>query len=365
MPFVFDDRFILTLVEKIKQQIPVDFEYHCTAFDSQFKDWCKEITFTKSTVVLYIYENPELGESYGYYIDRTPLPGARVLRECLIKHPEKQFIVICSVNKFDEEINLPNVQAICAGGGILLQHDKYPTLEPLLDKNLDSTLSFISLNRHSWLHRITTLCYIFGTDLHHYGKITRIGIGPQADYEHPILEAQKKFRPDLHDQFVLGIDRLFKADFPFNYFIYKNQNDNFTNFKENLVPWYKNSFVEIVSETMFSSISFMHTEKFLHSVYGCNFPIVLSSAGAVEDLRSLGFDMFDDIVDHSYDQCVDSFVRIVEAIDSNRHLLTDVDNTKKLWVECKPRFENNVNVAKQIYATYSSRVEQQIKQLKF
>lgn len=39
-------------------------------------------------------------------------------------------------------------------------------------------------------------------------------------------------------------------------------------------------------------------------------PLFLSSPGSVEYVRSLGFDVFDDFVDHSYDTVVDPFVRI-------------------------------------------------------
>jgi hypothetical protein len=82
---------------------------------------------------------------------------------------------------------------------------------------------------------------------------------------------------------------------------YWGNNDNVSNFKNKLTPYYKNTFVEIVSETSFGEKSFLLTEKTLNSIYGCSFPILLCSQGTVAFLRSMGMDMFDDVIDHSYD----------------------------------------------------------------
>lgn len=44
-------------------------------------------------------------------------------------------------------------------------------------------------------------------------------------------------------------------------------------------------------------------------------PIYISQLGYVNELRLLGFDLFDDIVDHSYDNELDPFKRIILAVD--------------------------------------------------
>lgn len=44
-------------------------------------------------------------------------------------------------------------------------------------------------------------------------------------------------------------------------------------------------------------------------------PIYISQVGYVNELRLLGFDLFDDIVDHSYDNELDPFKRITLAVD--------------------------------------------------
>ena len=121
---------------------------------------------------------------------------------------------------------------------------------------------------------------------------------------------------------------------------------------------YRNSFVEIVSESVFSSPSFMLTEKTAHAFYGCNFPIILSGCGAVAHLRDIGLDMFDDVIDHGYDLINNPFDRIVAAIESNRRLLTDPDYAKQSWLNCRSRFESNIKVMRNMYSWYEQRTRQ-------
>jgi hypothetical protein len=157
----------------------------------------------------------------------------------------------------------------------------------------------------------------------------------------------------------LKSDSTLSAD---NYDIYleygQKSTDNASNFKNRLRNLYRDSFVEIVSEPVFSSPSFMLTEKTAHTFYGCNFPIILAGCGAVAHLRELGLDVFDDVVDHSYDSIKNPIDRVVAAVESNRTLLTNPDYAKQSWKRCQPRFERNVEVMHNIYSWYEQRARQ-------
>ena len=143
------------------------------------------------------------------------------------------------------------------------------------------------------------------------------------------------------------------------YHVYGSEpNDSIGNFENRLRDMYRDSFVEIVSESSFTPSSFMLTEKTAHCFYGCNFPIMLGGAGTVAHLRELGLDMFDDIVDHGYDQILNPFDRIVTAIEANRRLLTDTEYAKQSWKNCRLRFERNVEVMRDIYSWYEQRTRQ-------
>jgi hypothetical protein len=61
-----------------------------------------------------------------------------------------------------------------------------------------------------------------------------------------------------------------------------------------------NSYVELVTESRCDLLPFK-TEKCIKPFYNLQFPIILGHQGIIDDLRKMDFDMFDDIIDHSYD----------------------------------------------------------------
>jgi hypothetical protein len=75
----------------------------------------------------------------------------------------------------------------------------------------------------------------------------------------------------------------------------------------------------------------------------------------------VGFDMFDDIIDHSYDYIPNPFDRILHAVEDNRKLLLDSDHVKQIWLDNQHRFVNNLVVAKNMYAWYKERTIKQFK----
>ena len=143
-------------------------------------------------------------------------------------------------------------------------------------------------------------------------------------------------------------------------------NDNVYNFNRSLRKYYQNSFIEIVSETSFTEPCYLITEKTLNSIYGCNFPIILCGCGSIQLLRDIGFDVFDDIIDHSYDQISDPIGKIYSALDKNRNLLNNDELVKDLWLKNKHRFLKNIDVARNnMHNFYQNRAEEQWKKLRY
>jgi hypothetical protein len=129
--------------------------------------------------------------------------------------------------------------------------------------------------------------------------------------------------------------------------IYTTPNGNAENLDLRLRPMYANSAVEIVNESTFDfDIGTYVSEKFINSVYGMNLPIILGQCGVVEYCRNLGFDMFDDVVDHSYDVITRPIDRLTAAIDRNRRLLEDRDFAIAAWHRCQPRLQANYELAR-------------------
>jgi hypothetical protein len=83
---------------------------------------------------------------------------------------------------------------------------------------------------------------------------------------------------------------------------------------------YGSTAVNIVTETQFYQLTGIVTEKTFHALMAEQIPIIIGYKGIVEHCRQMGFDMFDDLVDHSYDT-VPGPERIHAAIELNRDLI--------------------------------------------
>ena len=82
------------------------------------------------------------------------------------------------------------------------------------------------------------------------------------------------------------------------------------------------------------------TEKTLMAIFGGTIPIWFGGWRIPDYMRSVGFDVFDDIVDHSYQNLSSPEQRCREAVNKNIHLLknlTQVDHT---------RLQHNLNLIK-------------------
>ena len=281
---------------------------------------------------------------------------AKYLIELFDNHIDKTFILLTSVEGLDVYIKNLNVSIIPWGGDITNHQKEYKTVEPVLEKNLDSSRTFLSLNRNKRTHRAMTLALLHALGWQKHGLISCIFKDMPTD----VIEYTKwkvsdsALYSDGWNKLLTSTDLLTDSHNIYE----KLDNDNATNFKNKLSEYYKNTFVEIISETSYTEKCYNLTEKTLNSIYGCSFPILLCSKGSVDFLRSMGLDMFDDIVDHSYDAIDDPAERLEAAIIDNAELLTNNKRTKDLWVQNKTRFENNVDFCRErLYNYYSDRAK--------
>ena len=274
------------------------------------------------------------------------------------QYPNKKIIIFSSVENLDLDIKSDNLYIIPIGGCITKQSHLYCNLQ-IVDKNLNSNKTFISLNNSARQHRIILVNYLYGLGLDSIGYISHIA---NEYFKHYLDVVSWKFLGHhLEDQKILefGNKKLkYLSKLPDDYYDLNITNgliDNVTNF-EKLRERYQNSFIEIISETTCPETAFLMTEKFLNSVYACNFPILIGSKGVVSFLRNFGFDVFDDIIDHSYDNIDNPIDRIFASINLNLKLLNDVELTKRVWLENKHRLLSNVEFARKgMYLGYENR----------
>jgi hypothetical protein len=317
-------------------------------------------SITKDFVVLAIKDHLTTVNNFNPWVDKTPIMVEH-LSNMFEYYSDKKFILITSLENLDQYIQNDNVKIVSWGGDITNQQRDYINLAPLTEKNLDSKLNFVSLNRNNRSHRAVLLSLLYGLDLDKHGLISCM-------FKDEIVEIFEYLKWDFTDTRVKeiveqGFTKLKSATMTINddKEIYHNyNNDNVTNFKNKLMNYYREIFVEIITETSFTEKCYLITEKTLNSIYGMNFPILMCGKGSVELLRQIGFDMFDDIIDHSYDTIDNPIDRLYTAISNNSRLLADNKYVKDIWVANKSRFENNIAIAKtQLYTFYSERADKQ------
>jgi hypothetical protein len=113
-------------------------------------------------------------------------------------------------------------------------------------------------------------------------------------------------------------------------------------------PLSRNSYVELVVESSHTKMPFK-TEKCVKPFYNLQFPLILGHEGIVEDLRKMDFDMFDDIIDHTYDTFpVKSTISMVsEEIDIKTEMISkellklNKRGVHNLYIRNKERFLYN------------------------
>jgi hypothetical protein len=81
--------------------------------------------------------------------------------------------------------------------------------------------------------------------------------------------------------------------------------------------------------------------KTIFSVMAHTIPLWLGGRGAADQWRNLGFDVFDDIVNHDYQYAPTLFQRCWQAVNLNHKLLQDQDQLSRLKLQLQPRFQYN------------------------
>ena len=105
---------------------------------------------------------------------------------------------------------------------------------------------------------------------------------------------------------------------------------------------YKRIPVEIVCETNLKPNSVAVTEKTARPFYYYRIPLIVGSLNYCKHLQEIGFDLFDDIVDMSYDKL--EFQMRVNKIFTELNRLHKKYNWIDLLTKIKPRLVNNHNL---------------------
>jgi hypothetical protein len=104
-------------------------------------------------------------------------------------------------------------------------------------------------------------------------------------------------------------------------------------------PAFTDCYINLVTETNVYNDTPMLSEKTFKPILAGQLFILLASPGAVQFLRDIGIDTFDDIIDHSYDNITDVRSRIQQISDQVDRLERLDLNT--IYTDIKPRLRRN------------------------
>lgn len=104
-------------------------------------------------------------------------------------------------------------------------------------------------------------------------------------------------------------------------------------------PAYQQSYVNLVTETTVNPATPMLSEKTFKPIVAGQLFVLIAPPQAIQFLRNIGIDTFDDIIDHSYDNILDTRQRIETAITQIDQLMTM--DLEKIYSQLRPRLERN------------------------
>jgi hypothetical protein len=124
--------------------------------------------------------------------------------------------------------------------------------------------------------------------------------------------------------------------------------NNQTNFNFLYDKLFKNSATSIITEPCFFEKGNMLTEKTLMSIYSGHFMIWPGAWKLPETAEKLGIDVFNDIIDHSYQYIEHPGERVMQAFLKNKEFLNDMALQQKTKNQNLKRLQNNLNLVRNV-----------------
>jgi len=128
--------------------------------------------------------------------------------------------------------------------------------------------------------------------------------------------------------------------------------DNFINNTQNYQVYneflrenvFEPSYISIITEPEWFRNDCTITEKTLFAFEAQTLPIWFGGYNIPHHLKLIGFDIFDDIIDHSYQNLLDPYDRMHQSILKNLHLFKEIKYLEEFYINNIKRFEYNRNI---------------------
>lgn len=105
--------------------------------------------------------------------------------------------------------------------------------------------------------------------------------------------------------------------------------------------------VSLITEPVFYEHEIIVTEKTLMAIYGGTLPVWVGGWRIADHMRDLGFDVFSDLIDHSYQALHDPWDRCFQAIQLNQKVLKDYALVKLFLDQNQDRLMKNLKLLQQ------------------
>jgi hypothetical protein len=139
--------------------------------------------------------------------------------------------------------------------------------------------------------------------------------------------------------------------------IRSGQISNSKNYKQLLQKnVFEPSSISLITETVCIEREAHITEKTVMAIYGGTIPIWVGGWRCADAMRCLGFDVFEDIVDHSYQALEDPWQRVEKSIYLNQDLLSNFTISPEILT----RLEYNLDLL--LSGVFKKQVEQQLQE---
>jgi hypothetical protein len=278
--------------------------------------------------------------TFNYYADKAIKPFDKMQDICR-HHSDKKFVLLCHQSNLEQYVNVPNLYVEHMINIKLEKRYKKCRLKNFGNK----PRSWFCINNSLKEHRLAVISHLLGENkVSRYGKI---GYTPGFKMERErfldIIKDYFKFNKGEMQQIINGYNNLCKSSFSrLTNSVIKDPIDNYN---YNLYPVYESTLLEIITGSLYFEPTPFFSEKEIQCVYGMNFFIFINCPYSINVFKNkFGFDVFDDIIDHSYDSIRDPTQRLVQAIDCNKNLLTSPKTLANLWKENRQRFEKNIDL---------------------
>ena len=247
----------------------------------------------------------------------------KLLENCKQYEIKLPFYVMIACANYYKNYNDPQI-VFFAEEEILATHNS-------VIAQIDPTHKFSCLNANKWSHRILTYIHLYNKS---YFSDMIFSWGRRTDWTKDFLE-----REDFINNIIITDDEWAKlATMPQRILAHPDDDTDHNDRTTDHIA-YTSACLNIITETTSRNETTQLTEKSFKPILAGQFFIMIGSQGLIKYMRDIGFDVFDDIVNHSYDSIEDDRERISAAIQE-LDCLEQVD-LFDLHAQCKQRFVKN------------------------